>query len=269
MKLRPLVAALLVLAFVASAHAASIQSPSEFLGMTVGADKTLADYRQILAYFKALDAASPRVELEMLGKTTLGEDLFLAAISSEKNIANKKRLQEIARKIADPRGLSEAETEALVARGQAVPVHHLQHPLDRDRRLADGDGVGARARDRRGRRDEAAPRRGGAAAAAVDQPRRAGDGDRVVPEEPRHALRGRAHAVALPPLRRPRQQPRLVHADAEGDAGRHARGLPRVVPAGLARRAPDGTDRARASSCRPTPSRSTPTSTRWCGATST
>ena len=110
------VAAVLTLA--AAARAASVPTPSEFLGMTVGADRTVADYRQILAYFKALDAASPRVEVEILGKTTLGEDLFLAAISSEANLANRKRLQEIARKIADPRGLTEAETEALVREGK-------------------------------------------------------------------------------------------------------------------------------------------------------
>ncbi len=118
MKTRSLVGAALVLALGSAARAASIQTPSEFLGMTVGADRTIADYRQILAYFKALDAASPRVELEMLGKTTLGEDLFLAVISSEKNVANKKRLQAIARKIADPRGLSEADMDALVREGK-------------------------------------------------------------------------------------------------------------------------------------------------------
>jgi len=111
--------ALVALCLAASAvRAASIPSPSEFLGLSVGADKTLADYRQILRYFKALDAASPRVELEILGKTTLGEDLFLAAISSEKNIANKKRLQEIARRIADPRGLSVQDEGALVREGK-------------------------------------------------------------------------------------------------------------------------------------------------------
>jgi hypothetical protein len=106
------------LALAGPARAASVPSPSEFLGMTVGADRTVADYRQVLAYFKALDAASPRVEVEILGQTTLGEDLFLAAISSEANLAKKKRLQEIARKIADPRGLSEAEADALVREGK-------------------------------------------------------------------------------------------------------------------------------------------------------
>ena len=102
----------------AAVRAASIPSPSEFLDLRVGADKTLADYRQILRYFKALDAASPRVELEILGKTTLGEELFLAAISSEKNLGNKKRLQEIARRIADPRGLSVQDEGALVREGK-------------------------------------------------------------------------------------------------------------------------------------------------------
>ena len=117
MKIRVMALVALCLAG-AAARAASIPSPSEFLGLSVGADKTLADYRQILRYFKALDAASPRVELEILGKTTLGEELFLAAISSEKNLANKKRLQEIARRIADPRGLAAPEADALVHEGK-------------------------------------------------------------------------------------------------------------------------------------------------------
>jgi hypothetical protein len=106
------------LAVCAAVDAATIPSPSEFLGMKVGADRTVADYRQILAYFRALAAASPRVEVEILGKTTLGEELFLAAISSEANLAAKARLQEIAREIADPRGLGDAEGEALVREGK-------------------------------------------------------------------------------------------------------------------------------------------------------
>jgi hypothetical protein len=119
MKTRSLTAAVLI-ALAATATAATPPTPSSFLGMNVGADRTVADYRQVLAYFKALDAASPRLEVEVLGKTTLGEDLFLAAISSEKNLANKKRLQEIARKLADPRSLGEAEADALVREGKVI-----------------------------------------------------------------------------------------------------------------------------------------------------
>ena len=49
------------------------------------------------------------MDIEVLGKTTLGEDMFMAVISSEENIRNLKRIHEIARRLADPRGLSDAE----------------------------------------------------------------------------------------------------------------------------------------------------------------
>lgn len=108
------------LALATTAGAAGPPSPSEFLGFTVGADRTLADYRQVAGYFRALDAASPRVELQVLGKTTLGEDMLMAVISSEENIRNLARIREIARKLADPRGLSPAEAEAAVREGKLV-----------------------------------------------------------------------------------------------------------------------------------------------------
>src|SRR5688572_29110848 len=99
---------------------AQIKTPSEFLGFEVGADRKLADYKQISAYLRALDAASPRLELESLGKTVLGEDMLMAVISSEENIRNKTRIQEQARKLADPRGVSDAELETLIRDGKSV-----------------------------------------------------------------------------------------------------------------------------------------------------
>jgi hypothetical protein len=72
----------------AATGVAAVLSPSEFLGFPVGADRKIADYRQIVSYFRALDAASPRVQVQDLGKTTLGEDLIMAVISSEQNLQN-------------------------------------------------------------------------------------------------------------------------------------------------------------------------------------
>src|SRR5215831_2202865 len=88
-------------------------TPSEFLGFEVGADRKLADYRQIAAYFKALAAASDRVQVEVLGKTTLGEEMFMAVISTPENLRDKAKYQEIARKLADPRGLTPQQIDAL------------------------------------------------------------------------------------------------------------------------------------------------------------
>ena len=95
-------------------------SPSEHLGFEVGADRTLADYRQIRGYFETLAEASPRVALETVGRTTLGEEMVLAAISSEANLANLDRIREISARLADPRGLSDAAIDRLAAEGKAV-----------------------------------------------------------------------------------------------------------------------------------------------------
>jgi hypothetical protein len=99
---------------------AAAPTPSDFLGMKIGADKTLADYKQIISYFRALDAASPRVEVQVLGKTTLGEDMIMAVISSEENMRNLPRLREIARKLADPRGQTDAEIDRLIREGRTI-----------------------------------------------------------------------------------------------------------------------------------------------------
>ncbi len=100
--------------------AQAIPSPSEFLKFEVGADRKLADYRQISSYFKALAAASKKLEVETLGKTTLGEEMIMAVISNEENLRNKARYKEIARKLADPRGQSPEELDALANDGKAI-----------------------------------------------------------------------------------------------------------------------------------------------------
>ena len=122
MRARRILPALLLSAFLAPspATAASAPSPSEFLKLPIGADRTLADWGQIVSYFRALDAASDRVEVSTIGKTTLGEEMILAAISSPENLANKDRIREIARRLADPRGLSEADAATLVKDGKVV-----------------------------------------------------------------------------------------------------------------------------------------------------
>ena len=101
-------------------EAAPLTTPSEFLGFTVGEDRKLADYGQIKSYFRQLDQDSPRVAIETLGKTTLGEDMIMAVISSEKNMSNLPRIREVARRLADPRGLSDAELDSLVEEGKTI-----------------------------------------------------------------------------------------------------------------------------------------------------
>ena len=77
---RALPAALAVCLAVAPVRA-EVPSPSQFLKMPVGADRTLADYGQVTSYFRALAAASPRVQVEELGRTTNGQPLISRAAS--------------------------------------------------------------------------------------------------------------------------------------------------------------------------------------------
>ncbi len=113
-----LLSPLLLLAAATAAHA-QIPTPSAYLKLDIGADRVLADYHQIRAYFAELDKLSPRVQVQDLGPTTLGERMIMAVISSETNMAKLPRLKQIAKRLADPRGLTPEEEAALVHEGRA------------------------------------------------------------------------------------------------------------------------------------------------------
>ncbi len=108
------------LALFGVSFAATAPTPSEFLKFTVGADRTLADYHQIQSYFEALAAASPRIKIEKLGQTTENNDLIMAVITSPENMNQLDHYKEIARKLADPRGLSPQQIDELVRDGKLI-----------------------------------------------------------------------------------------------------------------------------------------------------
>ena len=104
----------------AASSGEAIQTPSQFLGFEVGADRKLADYHQIVSYFKYLASKSPRIQIENMGATTSNNEFILAAISTKENLQNKSKYQEIARKLADPRGRSDEEINSLVHQGKVI-----------------------------------------------------------------------------------------------------------------------------------------------------
>src|ERR1700757_4167401 len=106
---KSLLCSIACIALLGPTFATTIPTPSEYLKFTVGADRTLADYHQIQSYFEALAAASPRIKVEKLGKTTENNDLIMAVITSEENMKQLDRYKEIAHKLADPRGLSKEQ----------------------------------------------------------------------------------------------------------------------------------------------------------------
>jgi Zinc carboxypeptidase len=95
-------------------------TPESYLGHPVGADRKLAGWKQITGYFQALDQSSDRVQVVEVGRSTLDRPIIMAVISSAKNLENAARYREISRRLADPRGLSDAEAEQLIAEGKTI-----------------------------------------------------------------------------------------------------------------------------------------------------
>src|SRR5215468_5751429 len=118
-RLLPCILAALVAAPAASSSAA-VPAPESVLGFKVGAEKHLPTWDQIVAYFRALGAASDRVRTEELGKTTEGRPFLLVTISSPANLRRLEELRRINLRLADPRGLGDDEARRLLAEGRTI-----------------------------------------------------------------------------------------------------------------------------------------------------
>jgi hypothetical protein len=112
--------ALLLLPSLVHAQSRAVPTPASVIGFEPGADRKLPEWQQVVAYFKALDAASPRVQLRVLGKTTLGRPFVAAFISDSATLANLPKVHETQRKLADPRLATALERAALEQNGKVV-----------------------------------------------------------------------------------------------------------------------------------------------------
>lgn len=97
-----------------------IPSPQSHLGFRPGADSTLANYEQIGGYLSALAVASPFVELDTIGHTTMGRPMLMVTLASPTNMARLAQLRRWQARLADPRGLTPAGEDSLVAAAPAV-----------------------------------------------------------------------------------------------------------------------------------------------------
>lgn len=148
-------AALLVAAPAARAQRVAIPSPASVLGWAPGADRKLPEWRQIVAYFQAIDKASPRVQLHVLGRTTEGRPFLAAFFADSATLANLERYRRIQQKLMDPRKRTAHELESLLAQGKNIvmvtsSIHSTEvggilTPMVLADRLARGDTPDAKA----------------------------------------------------------------------------------------------------------------------------
>lgn len=93
--------------------------PVEVLGFEPGEDYRLADFRELRDYFHALDEQSARVKVLVAGRSTGGNEMLVAVISSEENLARLERIREASRHLAGGR-IGEREARRLAQSGKAV-----------------------------------------------------------------------------------------------------------------------------------------------------
>jgi hypothetical protein len=101
---------------------AQAPTPASVLGHTPGDDFYLADYADTIRYFHALAASSDRIKMFTVGKSTHGQDIEVAVISSPANLARLDEYKKNAGRLARAEDLNDEQAREL-ARNSKVIVH--------------------------------------------------------------------------------------------------------------------------------------------------
>ncbi|RPJ83663.1 MAG: hypothetical protein EHM13_06905, partial [Acidobacteria bacterium] len=104
-----------------------VPSPKDVLGYHIGAPKKLTYYGDALKYYRALEAATPRVKVMSIGTTDEGREIVVVAVGSEDSIRNLEGNRKDLARLADPRGLPEAEAQGIIE--TAKPIYHVMGGL--------------------------------------------------------------------------------------------------------------------------------------------
>ncbi|MGE5361918.1 MAG: M14 metallopeptidase family protein [Bacteroidales bacterium] len=94
--------------------------PGRFVGHQVGADRKLVRWPRIVEYFEMLARTSDRVRVVELGRTTGGNRLIAAIVSSPSNLAAADELRRVASRLRAARGVDEVQARELAEKGKAI-----------------------------------------------------------------------------------------------------------------------------------------------------
>lgn len=101
-------------------RAQHIPTPEEFFGHEMGADRQLAGWDRLVAYYDTLGALSDRLIVENVGTSTLGRPFLVIYASSPENLARLDEIQRMNAILQDPRGRSQVEIERAIEESKVV-----------------------------------------------------------------------------------------------------------------------------------------------------
>ena len=104
---------------------ATVPTPKAVLGDIAGARNNLPYSKEVYAYMRLLEKASPRVKVISIGTTEEGREMIAVAVASEQLIAGMAANREKLVKLADPRSIGMNDTEAARLAADAVPVYYI------------------------------------------------------------------------------------------------------------------------------------------------
>ena len=104
-----------------------IPMPKDVLGYHAGAPRKLTYYADLLKYYRALAAATPRVKVETIGRSDENRELVVVWVSSEQNIKNLQQNRDNLARLADPRGVPDVTIKQLLT--TTKPHYHLMGGL--------------------------------------------------------------------------------------------------------------------------------------------
>lgn len=90
------------------------------LGHDIGEDHYLCNYTDLVRYFRAVDVASDRVALREIGKTSYGQSMVMAVITSPQNHARLDELRATSQQILFARGVDAVAATVLAQSGKAL-----------------------------------------------------------------------------------------------------------------------------------------------------
>jgi hypothetical protein len=105
----------------------TVPSPKDVLGYYIGAPNKLTYYADIVKYYHALEAKSPRVKVMNVGPTDEGRECVVVFIGSEESIRNLDAERRYLAQLADPRQITEAQARDIISK--AKPMYHLMGGL--------------------------------------------------------------------------------------------------------------------------------------------
>ncbi len=97
-----------------------ITSPRAQFGHNIGDDYFLANYTQMIDYWRKLDRESDRMKMVRIGTTAEGRPMWMAIITSPENHRRLARYQDISRRLALAENLTDTQARALAGEGKAV-----------------------------------------------------------------------------------------------------------------------------------------------------